>query len=136
MSSYPTEIEDDSRSWLANGWKGEKQWQADLTSYRCARSCRSGRRGGRAPSGGCHSPGSPRTPASSWPPASRRRTNPPNRTLQTNRIGSRGAKRISPGAGMPPSNDGFDGELGNPRGGREQYLRRRRADERGMERGG
>ena len=60
------------------------QGRADLTSCRCARPCRSGRRGGRAPSGGCHSPGSPRRPASSWLPASRRRTNPPQKTLRRN----------------------------------------------------
>jgi len=48
---------------------------------------------------------------------------------------SRVAREVSPGARAPPSNEGFDGELGNPRGRREQYLRRRRADE-GEERGG
>jgi len=42
---------------------------------------------------------------------------------------SRVAREVSPGARAPPSNEGFDGELGNPKGRREQYLRRRRADE-------
>lgn len=43
--------------------------------------------------------------------------------------------RISPGPRVPPSDDGFDGELGNPRG-RAQYLRRRRAGGRRGTRGG
>ena len=74
--------------------------KADLTSCRCARSCRSGRRGGRAPSGGCHSPGFPRTPASSWTPASQRRTNPPTenpRNKPKRKAGSRGGSVLGLG---------------------------------------
>ena len=91
------EIEQKSKTRVVNRREGGK---ADLTSCRCARSCRSGRRGGRAPSGGCHSPGFPRTPASSWTPASRRRKNPPTenpRNKPKRKAGSRGGSVLGLG---------------------------------------
>ena len=91
------EIEDDEMYGVVKRREGGK---ADLTSCRCARSRRSGRRGGRAPSGGCHSQGFPRTPASSWTKASQRRTNPPTenpRNKPKRKAGSRGGSVLGLG---------------------------------------